>query len=55
MSLIRRARLLAAIEGIDGVLLAKGDRVGLAGNLPQLAANRGADLGLKVIRDPASC
>ena len=54
MSLLCRARLLAAIEGIDGVLLVKGDRVGLAGNLPQLAANRDADLALKVTRDPTS-
>lgn len=43
---------ITAIEGIDGVLLVKGDRIGLAGRLPGLAANRDAELLLKVTRDP---
>jgi len=42
---------IAAIDGIDGVLLVKGDRIGLAGHLPRLAANRDAELALKVTRD----
>jgi len=32
---------IAGIEGIDGVLIVKGDRVGLAGRLPSLARSRG--------------
>lgn len=32
---------IAGIEGIDGVLIVKGDRVGLAGRLPSLAGARG--------------
>lgn len=44
---------IAAIDGIDGVLLIKGDRIGLAGTLPELLPNRDAELDLKVTRDPA--
>jgi len=32
---------IAGIAGIDGVLIVKGDRVGLAGRLPSLARSRG--------------
>ena len=42
---------IAAIDGVDGVLLVKGDRIGLVGRLPDLVANRDADLPLKVTRD----
>ena len=45
---------IAGIDGVDGVLLVKGDRIGLIGNLPSLVRNRDADLGLKVTRDPDS-
>ncbi len=31
---------IAAIEGVDGVLIAKDDRIGLAGNLPKLVKTR---------------
>jgi len=36
------------------VLLVKGDRIGLGGHLPDLVANRDAELALKVTRDPRS-
>jgi len=45
---------IAAINGIDGVLLVQGDRIGLAGNLPELVGARDPDLDLKVTRDPDS-
>ena len=45
---------ICAIDGIDGVLLVKGERIGLAGDLPELVANRDADLALKVTRDAAA-
>jgi len=45
---------IAAIAGVAGVLLVKGDRVGLVGDLPPLAPNRDAELRLKVTRDPAA-
>ena len=45
---------VAAIEGVDGVLLVKGDRIGLMGKLPELAAARDPELELKVTRDPDS-
>ena len=43
---------IATIDGIDGVLLVKGDRIGLAGSLPELVQNRDPELRLKVTRDP---
>ena len=43
---------IAAIEGVSGVLLVRGDRVGLAGRLPPLVRSREPDLLLKVTRDP---
>ena len=42
---------IGAIEGVAGVLIVKDDRVGLIGDLPALAANRDAELKLKVTRD----
>jgi 5,10-methylenetetrahydrofolate reductase len=45
---------IAGIEGIDGVLLVRGDRIGMAGDLPPLVRNRDAELGQKVTRDPDS-
>ena len=40
-----------AIDGIDGVLIVKGDRVGLIGEVPNLVRNTDADLRVKVTRD----
>ena len=45
---------IAAVDGIEGVLIVQGDRVGLAGRLPPLAANRDAELTQKVTRDRRS-
>lgn len=45
---------IASIDGIDGLLLVKADRIGLVGNLPPLVRNRDAELTLKVTRDPQS-
>jgi len=45
---------IAAIDGVDGVLIVWGDRIGLAGDLPPVVRNRDAELGEKVTRDPAS-
>jgi len=45
---------ITAIDGVSGVLLVKGDRIGLGGHLPDLVANRDAELALKVTRDPRS-
>ena len=42
---------ILAIEGVDGVLLVKDDRIGLIGHLPPLVRNRDAELTLKVTRD----
>ena len=39
------------IQGVDGVLLVKGDRVGLIGQLPQLVKNLDPEAGCKVTRD----
>ena len=43
---------ISAIEGVGGVLLVKGDRIGVAGDLPPIVRNRDAELGKKVTRDP---
>ena len=45
---------IVSIEGVDGLLLVKGDRVALAGRLPTLVRNRDAELTVKVTRDPRS-
>ena len=45
---------IAGIDGIDGVLMVRGDRIGVAGDLPPLVRNRDAELGQKVTRDPGS-
>ena len=45
---------ILAIEGVDGLLLVKGDRIALAGHLPPLVRNRDAELTVKVTRDPRS-
>lgn len=45
---------IGAIDGVDGVLLVKADRIGLTGRLPALVRNRDAELALKVTRNPRS-
>jgi len=40
------------IEGVSGILLVQSDRIGLAGDLPQLVRNRDTELDSKVTRDP---
>ena len=50
----RALEQIAAIDGVDGLLLVKGQRVGLIGRLPPLVRNRDRDLTLKVTRDPQS-
>ena len=35
---------IAGIDGVDGVLIVKNERIGLAGQLPELVRNRDADL-----------
>jgi ApbE superfamily uncharacterized protein (UPF0280 family) len=42
---------VGGIEGIDGVLLVKGDRIGLIGHLGELVPNRDVQLRVKVTRD----
>ena len=42
---------ITGIEGVSGVLLVQGDRIGIAGDLPPIVRNRDADLGRKVTRD----
>ena len=43
---------IAGIEGVDGVLLVQGDRLGIAGRPGELVANRDPELTLKVTKDP---
>jgi len=43
---------IAGIDGVDGVLIVRGERIGMAGDLPPLVRNRDAELGQKVTRDP---
>jgi len=45
---------VAAIPGVTGVLIVKKDRVGLAGDLPELIRHRDAGLHAKVTRDRQS-
>jgi len=45
---------IAAIPGVDGALLVKGDRIGLIGRLPRLVRNHDVELTVKVTRDPQS-
>ena len=45
---------IGQIDGIDGVLLVKGDRIGLVGRLGDLVPNRDVQLRVKVTRDPQS-
>lgn len=45
---------IGGVEGIDGVLLVKGDRIGLIGRLGELVPNGDAQLRVKVTRDPQS-
>ena len=42
---------MKGIAGVAGVLLVKGDRMGLAGRLGELVANRDPELTVKVTRD----
>jgi len=45
---------VAGIAGVEGVLMVKGERVGLAGNLPPLVRSRDPAQGAKVTRDARS-
>jgi len=45
---------ITAIGGVAGVMLVKDGRIGLAGDLPELAPNRDAEMKLKITRDPRS-
>jgi len=45
---------IAGIEGVAGVLLVRRERIGLAGDLGELVANRDPELVVKVTRDPRS-
>ncbi len=45
---------IGGIQGIDGVLLVKDDKVGLIGHLGELVPNRDVQLRVKVTRDPRS-
>ena len=45
---------IAAIDGVRGVLLLQGDRIGLAGTLPSLVRHRDPHAAAKVTRDPDS-
>jgi len=48
------ARRIAAIPGVRGTLLIKGDRVALAGQLPELVHHRDPHVRDKITRDPRS-
>jgi len=45
---------IAAIDGVDGVLLIQDDRIGLAGTLPRLVRHRDANAGGNITRDRGS-
>ena len=45
---------ITAIDGISGLLLVKGDKIGLAGDLPELVKHHDADFPLKITRDKES-
>jgi ApbE superfamily uncharacterized protein (UPF0280 family) len=45
---------VAAIPGVEGVLIVKDERVGLAGNLPELIRHTDPTLAAKVTRSPDS-
>jgi len=45
---------VAGLTGVSGVLLVKGEKVGMAGRLPRLARHADARYDLKITRDPAS-
>ncbi len=47
-------RRITAIQGVSGVLLIKGERVGMMGDLPELVTNQDPDLPHKITRDPDS-
>ena len=45
---------IGSVDGVDGVLIVLGERVGLIGQVPPLVRHRDAELGRKVTRDPRS-
>ena len=45
---------IMSIEGIQGVLIIKNERLGMAGEVPELVKNRETDLGAKISRDEKS-
>lgn len=45
---------VVAIEGISGLLLVKNEKIGLAGDLPELVKHSDADFHLKITRDKYS-
>ncbi len=45
---------IAAIEGVSGILLVKDEKIGLAGDLPELVKHDDADFPLKITRDKDS-
>jgi len=47
-------KAIGGIAGVEGVLLVKGDRIGLYGTVGELVANRDPELTVKVTRDPRS-
>lgn len=50
----RALETIAAIPGVDGVLIANGGRVGLLGELPELVRNTDAKTDRKITRAPGS-
>jgi ApbE superfamily uncharacterized protein (UPF0280 family) len=45
---------VAGLPGVSGLLLVKGEKVGMAGRLPRLVRHADARYDLKITRDPAS-
>jgi hypothetical protein len=45
---------VAVLPGVSGLLLVKGEKVGMAGRIPSLVRNADARFDLKITRDPAS-
>ena len=45
---------IASIPGVEGVLLVEGERVGVAGDLPELVRHEGTDLADKITRHPGA-
>jgi len=45
---------ISGIPGIEGVLLVKGDKIGMAGDLPKLVKHKDGDICSKITRDKLS-